>query len=472
MYGGTKAEMERLLKDAEKLSGVKYDLSSYADIVDAIHVIQGEMQISGRTAEEAAEIYERTGRVVSEQLGTTAKEAATTITGSLNAVKGAWANLVVSIADEDQSFEENLYSLVDSVSVAADNIVPRIEVALQGVGKLVEGLAPIIGEALPGIVASTLPSLLSAGVALIAGLANGMISAAPKIAETALDVVGKLTDGIISGVPVFLESVPVLVTNFLNFITEKFPLVIEKGVDFISKLAFGIIEGLPKFVERLPDVINAFAGFITSNFPVIIQKGGELVGQLLVGVIGAIPEIALKIPAIITALVDAFKAGYEKLKNVGKYLLEGLWAGIRDKIDWLKGKVNGAIGTIKGWFTGKKGFDVHSPSKWSEQVFKYVMDGGAIGIKTGEGGLVKSAESAIDRVKSSMSASTASVDFEDSGLSRTMRPGGGGASNDERTIILNITESIDGQKLSHRQYKYNTREGILRGAPLVEGVMG
>ena len=134
-YGGTKEEMQRLLADAEKLSGVKYDLSSYADIVEAIHVIQTEMGITG----------------------TTAKEASTTIQGSVASMKAAWANLMVGMADDTQNFDMLLSNFIESIGTVADNLLPRIGIVIEGMGKLVAGLAPEIASALPTLTNELLP---------------------------------------------------------------------------------------------------------------------------------------------------------------------------------------------------------------------------------------------------------------------------------------------------------------------------
>ena len=123
-YGGTKEEMQRLLADAEKLSGIKYDISSYADMVDAIHVIQTEMGITG----------------------TTAKEASSTISGSIASMKGAWQNLLTGMGDDTQNFDVLIDQFVASVGTVGENLLPRIEIVLGGVVKLVEGLAPKIIE--------------------------------------------------------------------------------------------------------------------------------------------------------------------------------------------------------------------------------------------------------------------------------------------------------------------------------------
>lgn len=393
-YGGTQAEMQRLLKDAEKLSGKKFDMSSYADIVDAIHIVQTEMGITG----------------------TTAKEASETISGSVSSMKAAWSNLVTGMADDNADIDTLIDNFVESVGIAGKNILPRIEVALSGVGQLIERLAPIIGEALPGVIANAIPALLSAGFELLNGIANGVISALPQITSTAREIVVKLRDGILEGVPVVLESIPSVITGFIDFMTSNFPKIVQNGTEFIGNLAFGIIEGIPNLVSKLPEIIRSFTQFITNNFPVIIKSGAELLGKLAMGILGAVPEMVTHLPDIITAIVEALEAGWQELKNVGEYLLEGLWTGIKEKVGWLKEKVMGVINTIKGWFTGKDGFDEHSPSKWSKQVFQYVMEGGVKGIDAGSPALMRSVENSVGEIQSRMDMGTVKIDFASSGV--------------------------------------------------------
>ena len=138
MYGGTKTEMERLLADAEKISGVHYDISNLNDVYQAIHVIQGELGITGTTSEEASK----------------------TISGSLNAMKGAWSNLLTGIADENADFDTLVGNLVDSVMTFGDNILPRVKTVLEGIGKLIKELVPKLAQELPSLLQSILPSLI------------------------------------------------------------------------------------------------------------------------------------------------------------------------------------------------------------------------------------------------------------------------------------------------------------------------
>ena len=443
--------MQRLLDDAEKLSGQKFDLSSYGDIVDAIHVVQTEMGITG----------------------TTAKEASTTISGSVSSMKSAWQNLVTGIADDNADLDTLIGNFVQSAETAAGNIIPRLTQILSGMGSAIEQIAPVLAAEIPNLITSVLPSLVSGGAQLVVGLATGIVGALPELIEavpaiiesfvtavsdnwpiilaSGMTLLSMFTSGVSSAVPEFIENLPQIVDGFLGFITEKLPDILDKGVELLEKFAFGIIEYIPDLVAQLPEIITSITEFFVENFPKIVTKGGELLGKLLVGIIGAIPEIAVQLPEVITAIVEALEAGWEQLKEAGKYLLEGLWEGISDKVEWLKGKVSGVVDTIKGWFTGKDGFDEHSPSKWSKQVFRYVMEGGGEGLDAGLPGLMQSVGSVTDIVKSGLDFGTASVDFASSGLGvssagiiNSMGYGRSGGMSVPGSIELKLT-SEDGQ---------------------------
>lgn len=354
-YGGTKEEMQRLLDDAEKLSGQKFDLSSYGDIVDAIHVVQTKMKITG----------------------TTAKEASTTISGSVSSMKSAWQNLVTGIADDNADPDTLIWNFVQSAETAADNIIPRLAQILSGMGSAIEQLAPVLADEIPGLITSVLPSLVSAGTQLVVGLTSGLIGALPNL----------------------IAAVPSIIESFVTAISDNWPIISESGITLLSMFTSGVSSAVPEFIENLPQIVDGFLGFIVENFPKIVKNGGELLGKLLVGIIGAIPEIAVQLPAVITAIVDALEAGWEQLKNVGKYLLEGLWEGISDKVEWLKGKVSGVVNTIKEWFTGKDGFDVHSPSRVFATIGEFVIEGLAIGMENSKGEVMETAKDIIDDVK-------------------------------------------------------------------------
>ena len=472
-YGGTKEEMQRLLSDAQKISGIKYDLSSYADIVDAIHVVQTEMGITG----------------------TTAQEASTTIQGSVSAMKAAWQNLVTGFGDESADLNELIGNVVDSAETAAGNIIPRITQILAGMGTAIEQIAPVLAAEIPGLITGVLPSIVSAGAQLIVGLATGLVSAAPGLVSAVPEIINTLitaisangpallesgnqllsmlTDGILIGVPELLAALPDVLIAIIGFFEENISKWLEAGFQIIEKLAFGIIEAIPQLAEKLPEVIKAITRCFTTAFPQMIEKGGELLGKLLVGILAAIPEIWIHIPEVILAIAQAIESGWEVIKDAGSYLLEGLWEGIKDKVEWLKSKVTDVIDIIKGWFTGKDGFDEHSPSKWSKGVFRYVMEGGSDGLESGLPGLMRSVDGVIGQVKGGMDFGVANVDFASSGVGMSsaaivnglsFASANGGIGN--ATFVLQLE---DGSKIASWLLSDLIKAAAANGTPIAGG---
>ena len=423
-YGGTKEEMQRLLADAEKLSGVKYDLSSYADVVEAIHVIQTEMGITG----------------------TTAKEASTTIQGSVASMKAAWANLMVGMADDTQNFDLLLSNFIESIGTVADNLLPRIGIVIEGMGKLVAGLAPEIASALPTLTNELLPNLVELGVQSISALVQGIQENVDSLAAGALSIVGTLAEGIAELLPMVADTAASLAVSLADGLTESLPniipvaietistlvenltenanTVIEAGIQIILALGEGLIAALPQLIETVPQIVINIANVINENAPRLIKTALYLIGQLAIGLIKAIPTLIANIPQIIHAIVEAFMAfqwlnlgkqlidgvanGVKKagesmataakntfskfksklagvevaseLKNIGKHIIDGIVGGIKSSLS----RIANVAGKIKDTLLSKlKGlFKIASPSKlMKEEVGAYIGEGIAVGIE-------------------------------------------------------------------------------------------
>lgn len=404
MYGGTKEEMERLIADANALNKAQgkytdYSIESYADIVDAIHVVQTEMGITG----------------------TTALEASTTIQGSVASMKSAWENLVTGLGDENADLETLIGNLVESAETAAGNLIPRITQILSGMGTAIEQLAPVLATEIPTLITDVLPTVVSAGAQLLVGLTTGLVTALPSLVSAvpgiitsvvnaisaslpALqaaggELVGMLSNGILTGVPALIAALPELIVAICDFLAENLTKWVEAGGELIGELLFGIIDAIPDLIAGLPKVIYALSSYFVSVFPQIVKTGGKLLGKLVVGILEAIPEIVAKVPAVTMAVIAAILSGITGIVSAGANLIEGLWDGISDKIEWLKEKVTGVVDTIKGWFTGKNGFDEHSPSKWAKNVGEYMMQGLSVGLENGKGEVMQTAADIIDEVK-------------------------------------------------------------------------
>ena len=280
-YGGTKQEMERLLADAEKLSGIKYDISNLNDVFQAIHVIQVELGITG----------------------TTAKEAEQTISGSLGMLKASWADLITSIAGGGKGFEEALASMVESARIFAENLIPVVQEALYGVGDLVRGLAPVISEALPELVATVLPNLIDAALSLL----EGVVSAFPQIVEALIDAL-----------PTIVSQIMIVVSDMIGLIlTQGIPLLVELAIVLVETVAQGIAQNLDALIPAVVQMIMAVTEIVAINLPKIIQAGLDIIMALVDGllnnmdlVLAAIIQLMVEIPmAVVASLPEIIEAG-------------------------------------------------------------------------------------------------------------------------------------------------------------------
>lgn len=301
-YGGTKEEMQRLLEDAEKLSGQKFDLSSYADIVDAIHVVQTEMGITG----------------------TTAKEAATTIQGSVNMTKAAWQNLVVGIADDTQDFDVLVNNFVDSVTTAGENILPRVEIALKGVGTLVEKLAPVIAKTVPNIVSTTLPSMIKAGTSMIRALLDGLLKAVPELIPCFKNIVNQLISVIVTNLPMILNAAVTIAGAIVSGLVEALPDILDAGIELIQSLAQGLTNGIPTILSTAITIVSQLASTLIQNVPQIVQTGIQLLLGLVNGILQAVPQLLQELPGIITQVVNNLLSCIPMIIECGIELLTSL----------------------------------------------------------------------------------------------------------------------------------------------------
>ena len=357
-YGGTKSEMERLLAEAEKVSGVHYDMSNLSDVYEAIHVIQGEIGITG----------------------TTAKEAASTISGSLGMTKAAWANLMTGIADSNADLSGLIDNLVSSAGAFASNIMSVVSQALQGVGNLVGQLAPIIAAQLPALITSVLPGLLSAGEALLEGLLQGIVTAIPALAPAASSVLVQLS----------------------GFLIQSLPTIIDAGLKMIPALITGIAEALPQLIGYLPELILAVSTTILDNLPLIVDAGIQLLSAVLKGVVQAVPQLIGYVPQIIASLFRALVAGVGQMLSAGRQLLssvvsgirgaissvisigknivQGIWSGISSSLSWIKNMISGWVGNVLSFI--KKLFKINSPSKvMADEVGVFLAQGIGVGFE-------------------------------------------------------------------------------------------
>lgn len=290
-YGGTKQEMQRLLDDANKLNAAqgkytKYTIDNYADIVQAVHVIQTEMDITG----------------------TTAREASTTIQGSTSAAKAAWSNLVTGVADDNADFVLLVNDFVDSVGTAAQNILPRIEIALDGAAKLIEHLVPPIMAKLPALIETVLP----------------------KLARSAVRIVQKLVSEIRANAGKLIDSAVQIITVLGNGIYQMLPTVAQSALQIILTMVSKLNENLPQMLDTAGRMLIAFVQGISKHLPDIVKAAGSIIGTLLTYFVNHLPEIVSGALKMGGAIVDGIMQG-----------ISAAWNGL---VSWFNGIFNSLFG--------------------------------------------------------------------------------------------------------------------------------
>lgn len=364
-YGGTKEEMQRLLEDAEKLSGVKYDISSYSDIIDAIHVIQTEMGITG----------------------TTAKEAEATISGSIGMLKSSFQNLITGLGDADADIDKLCDNVVNSFNSVVKNITPVVRNLAKTVPNALEGILDAIAPLLPELLemgvglfeallsgfTSALPELMNTATSLVTTLVQGIIEDLPLVVEAAAQFITTLVQGIAEALPTLIPAVVETVTTIVSTLIENIPLLIDAALQLIQGLAEGVLEAIPVLLEALPELIESLVTTLLDAIPQIIETGVKLLTALITNLPQIIAEIVRAMPQIITGIVNALGEGVPQVAEVGANLVRGLWDGIQSLAGWLWDKVSGWISSI--WDGVTDFFGIHSPSTQMAWVGEMLVEG-------------------------------------------------------------------------------------------------
>lgn len=291
-YGGTKTEMERLLADAQKITGIKYDINNLSDVYSAIHVIQEELGVTG----------------------TTALEASKTLTGSFNAMKAAAQDLMGNLV-LGRNVKSSMVALADTAATFLfDNLMPAL-------GNVLMGLPVAVG------------ALLQKGF--------------PKFLDSGAEMVTALGNGIIKGLPGFLNTVRTVIPNAVQTITKNLPSILSKGVEFISKFATGILQNLPEVIRTAGSTITSFISGIQKNLPTITQNGGKLLGNLASGIIKNLPAIIGAIVQVMGSILKAIAGYIPTMVKSGVQLITGLVSGLTGNA---LAKVKAAIDKIKSFF--------------------------------------------------------------------------------------------------------------------------
>ena len=458
-YGGTKEEMQRLLEDAQKLTGVKYDISNFGDVTQAIHAIQTELGITG----------------------TTAKEASSTIEGSFNSMKAAWNNLMVGMASPDTDWETLINNLVDTVKTFSENLIPVVKTTLIGVSALIRDLFPMLAAEIPALVAEILPQLVETGASIVQSLMNGiqqnlplLISSAlqiittiaqtllqmlPQILEMGLQIIIELIKGIAQQAPTLVPQIVDCVILIVETLVDNLDLLVDAGIELLLAITLGIIEALPKLIDKVPEIINKLFDAFMRNLPKIIDAGVQIIIMLIAGLINAIPNLIGQIPNLVKMVFNALTSGFQIVWQIGKGIVTGIWNGISNAASWLWNKVSGWCNTIVSNI--KNFFGIHSPSNlFRDEIVIMMPQGLAVGIDADTDKALK----AIDRMDNAIyDEMSKSVDYSRSGIATS---GINGTVNQMLTasarqdININNTLELDGEKVYENQQEVSSKKEL------------
>lgn len=400
-YGGTKSEMERLLADAQKISGVEYNIDNLSDVYSAIHVIQGQLDITG----------------------TTAKEAATTISGSFNQMKAAAKNVMGEIAlgmDVGPALNELANTII---TFAVGNLLPAVWNVISALPSaiitFVTALGPQLFAAVSGLIpqiasgiTTGIPTLYQSAMQLMDQFNIGIQEQLPILLQKGVDFITNIVNGILQNLPQVITMAGNVITYFANTIISMLPTILSAGARLLLRLVNGIINNLPQITQAAATAIVRFVASIGQNLPQILQSGITIIAKLAAGLIRAIPNLVGQIPAIISAIVNAFTS--QNWGRIGINIISGIASGLRSAAHMLWDAVKGVLGGFKENVLAF--FGIHSPSRWGAYVGEMIDTGIANGL-IGKTTLVSNA--AAELQKSVKKPIGTSMDLAISGKSST-----------------------------------------------------
>lgn len=454
-YGGTKTEMERLLKDAQKLTGVKYDINNLSDVYEAIHVIQTELGITG----------------------TTAKEAATTIEGSMGSAKAAWDNFLNGTGDVDQ--------LVDSVTTAGavilnnlGQIVPRLLVTIPSAAKelgeeiisevvksgpsmaeaglellrsLTDGIsenvseaaesgAVILEETVNGVL-EELPTVISTAGEIVTSFAGGLLESLPSVISSGTELLNGLINGIIANLPSIVQSAMSVINGFVTTVVNSLPSILSAGVQLLLSLVDGIISSLPTLISSAFEAILSFRNTIGECLPDILETGITMLGELAAGLIEAIPDLVAKIPEIVTSIIDTFME--TDWASVGLNIIEGIANGLINAVGVI---IEAAEEAAKSAFDAACEYlGIKSPSRLFRDVIGKNM---ALGMAVGFDGDIpaEAVEEGLDKVMRRAGKKVASINRS--------------VPETTKGIISKVTNNYTGNGINYKKIKQAQKEAL------------
>lgn len=405
-YGGTKTEMERLLQDAQKITGIKYDINNLADVYNAIHVIQGELDITG----------------------TTAKEAATTISGSFNSMLAAGKNVLGNLA-LGQDITPSLQALAQTTTTfLVGNLLPAVWNILKalpsGMVTLVQEMGTQLAAQLPSFLAqfqtgmtANLPQLIAAGQTMIVGMINGLSAGLPQLLQKGAEMISNLVTGAYAALPQVMDSAMAVVTSFLQMVISNLPQILQAGTQVISSVVQGIGNAMPQIIASAARMVATLLTTLVQHLPEIVAAGFELLVSLIKGIGDAMPGIV--------------EAAGEAASTIWDTILQIDWPALGR--DVVSGLINGLVSMggalwdaatdlAKSAFDAVAGFfEIRSPSRlMRNKIGHYIPAGLAQGILD-KAGLVQSAMRSVSGMAEGTIQSRLSATMQTAGRSVPVR---------------------------------------------------
>lgn len=337
-YGGTKTEMERLLADAQAISGIEYNIESYADVVDAIHVIQESMGVAGATAAEAEH----------------------TIEGSMNSMKAAIANLVVGFGNADADIEQLCNNVVDAFQDVLTNITPVIEniiaalptalntileTAIELLPTLLETVVDLFSQVLNTLL-TLLPEIIPVVIQAVLTIVNTLIENLPLLVEAAIQIVMSLVQGIGQALPTLIPTAIQAVITIVQSLIDSLPMILDAALQLITGLADGLLAAIPVLIAALPEIILSIINFILDAIPQIIETGIQLLTSLVAALPQIITAIVEAIPQIISGIIQAVLGAIPQIIQAGIDLLVSLIQALPQIITTIVGAIPDIISGI------------------------------------------------------------------------------------------------------------------------------
>lgn len=452
-YGGTKSEMQRLLADATKLTGVKYDINNLSDVYNAIHAIQGKLDITG----------------------TTAKEASETLEGSFNSMKAAFKDFQGALTTGGD-INATLSNLVQTTGTFLfKNLVPMVGklvgnlglVILQGIPKLINALNPaidqiftwlksnfprilqqgseLVGNLILGII-NAQPELLSAAGNLLNSFVQFVLSNLPAIWETGKSLFFKLVDGIINVLPQICDTALKIITEFINYVTNNLPQILQSGIKILTELVNGIIQRLPMIGATVLKIAALFLATLLEKLPDILAMGVKLIVFLVKGIISMFSNVQNAMNNLGSSIIQAVKK--VNLFSAGKAIIDGFLKGLKSAFEHVKSFVGG-IGT---WIKDHKG-----PLSYDKKLL--IPAGNAI-----MGGLYEGLDDGFSNVQSLVNSMAPQIqsgfNLEDyrvnsTGSNYNDLTGLTNNDNSQKPIEITVVSELDGREISRGTYRYD-----------------